>query len=68
MVIDSPAGSGGTDPRKLLALNEQVKELFGIDLAEKLGQLGVPGPRVEVSVPTRSVEPPPAPGDPDLRN
>ncbi len=65
MVIDSPSSSGGTDPRKLLALNEQVKELFGIDLAEKLGQLGVPGPRVEVSVPTRSVEPPPAPGDPD---
>lgn len=65
MVIDSPAGSGGSDPRKLLALNEQVKELFGIDLAEKLGQLGVPGPRVEVTVPTRGVEPPPAPGEPD---
>jgi flotillin len=41
-VIDSPnSGSGaGMDPRKLIALNEQVKELFGIDLVDKLGNLG----------------------------
>jgi flotillin len=41
-VIDSPnSGSGAVmDPRKLIALNEQVKELFGIDLVDKLGNLG----------------------------
>lgn len=42
-VIDSPAGAGGSgnlDPRRLIALNEQVKELFGIDLVDKLGQMG----------------------------
>lgn len=41
-VIDSPSsGSGsGMDPRRLIALNEQVKELFGIDLVDKLGNLG----------------------------
>lgn len=42
-VIDSQSpqgGPGGIDPKRLIALNEQVKELFGIDLAEKLGTLG----------------------------
>lgn len=41
-VIDSPSSGNGSgmDPRKLIALNEQVKELFGIDLVDKLGNLG----------------------------
>ncbi|MCB0825825.1 MAG: flotillin family protein [Armatimonadetes bacterium] len=39
-VIDAPSGGGASDPRKLIALNEQVKELFGIDLVDKLGKLG----------------------------
>lgn len=42
-VIDTPAnsgGPGGIDPKKLIALNEQTKELFGIDLVEKFSNLG----------------------------
>lgn len=38
-VIDTQVG-GGTDATKLIALNEQVKELFGIDLAEKVRGMG----------------------------
>ena len=65
-VIDTPSGSGGPggiDPKKLISLNEQTKELFGIDLVEKLGQLGGSGeskndagPSINVSAPE-----PPAP-------
>jgi flotillin len=37
-VIDGQGA--GTDATKLLALNEQVKEVFGIDLAEKVRGMG----------------------------
>ncbi|MBX3108375.1 MAG: hypothetical protein KF743_04250 [Fimbriimonadaceae bacterium] len=65
-VIDSPAGaSGGFDPRRFIALNEQVKELFGIDLVEKFGSLGTGSRPVEVTVqspaPAPVAPPPPAP-------
>lgn len=47
-VIDSgPSSSGSMDPRKLIALNEQVKELFGIDLVDKLDKFGVTAPAKE---------------------
>lgn len=40
-VIDSSGGgSGAMDPRKLMALNEQVKEIFGVDLVEKVAEFG----------------------------
>lgn len=42
-VIDTPeggSGPGGMDPKKLIALNEQVKELFGVDLVEKVSAMG----------------------------
>lgn len=45
-VIDSRGGTGGPggmDPRKLISLNEQVKELFGVDLVEKVSALGSSG-------------------------
>lgn len=71
-VIDSGgATTGNMDPRKLIALNEQVKELFGIDLVDKLGNLGGSGgnepkakPAVDVSftpvTPAATPPPPPA--------
>jgi flotillin len=40
---------GGLDPAALLRANEQIKEVFGIDLAEKAKRLGeAPTPSVEV--------------------
>jgi flotillin len=39
-VIDSPVGSGGVDARRLMALNEQFRELFGVDLAEAVKKFG----------------------------
>jgi flotillin len=66
-VIDSNSGAnaGGLDPRKLIGLNEQVKELFGIDLVEKFGQMGTTQTAVDtVSKPApqaASPEPPPPP-------
>jgi len=40
-LIDSKTSGGdGLSPSRLLAVNEQVKQLFGIDLAEKVRGLG----------------------------
>ncbi len=64
-VIDSQGGgnAGGFDPKKLIGLNEQVKELFGIDLVERLGSMGSKSAPVETvakSSPAESnPEPPP---------
>ena len=65
-VIDSAAGGsgGGYDPRKFMALNEQVKELFGIDLVEKLGNLGgsqKPTERPPSIIPVVQTDAPPPP-------
>jgi flotillin len=38
-VIDSPPAAGGLDPTRLIALNEQFRELFGVDLAEAVKKL-----------------------------
>lgn len=58
-VISSTGGGGVSDPRKLIALNEQVKDLFGIDLIEKLGKLGENSPTVITTV-AAPTPPPPA--------
>ncbi len=72
-VIDAPggSGSGGFDPRRLMALNEQFKELFGIDLLEKLEQLGksdhsksAVSPTISTPVNFASPTPPNAPPPP----
>ncbi|MBL8047656.1 MAG: hypothetical protein JNJ45_03140 [Chthonomonas sp.] len=56
-VIDQ-GGSGG--PGNLLALSEQLKEVFGLDVVEKVKQLGSPTPvNVKVTVP-KSIEPSPS--------
>lgn len=34
------SGSGGFNPGKLLAMNEQIKQIFGVDLADKLRGFG----------------------------
>lgn len=62
-VIDSKGGGSGTgfDPRKLIGLNEQVKELFGIDLVEKFGSMGTSQSAVETVAKQAPIEPPPAP-------
>ncbi len=41
-VIDQPSGGGGKGmtPQNLLALNEQIKEVFGVDLADKIASIG----------------------------
>ncbi|MFM9872181.1 MAG: flotillin family protein [Fimbriimonadaceae bacterium] len=67
-VIDSSGGTnaGGIDPRKLIGLNEQVKELFGIDLVEKFSQMGtaqtavdtVSKPATQASAPEPPLAPP----------
>lgn len=60
----SSGGTGGLDPRKLVALNEQVKEIFGIDLVEKIGGMGAAKVKPADSVETTAVaapEPPVAP-------
>lgn len=38
-IIDNPGVGGDNTPTRLLALNEQIKEVFGIDVAEKLKAL-----------------------------
>lgn len=38
-IIDSKMGGGGTNPAQLLALSEQVKEVFGIDVVSKLQEM-----------------------------
>ena len=64
-VIDSQSSGSGTglDPRRLMALNEQVRELFGIDLVEKLGQMGSARPqeRPPALTPVVQNDPPPIP-------
>ncbi|MFO0090621.1 MAG: hypothetical protein ACK538_02635, partial [Armatimonadota bacterium] len=60
-VIDtgsSGSSASGVDLKKLMMLNEQVKEIFGIDLADKIQQIGGPGAirgAVETSVTTTPV-------------
>jgi flotillin len=39
-VIDTKPGTGGFDARRLVAVNEQIRELFGVDLAEALKKYG----------------------------
>jgi flotillin len=48
-VIDSSV-SGGSSPARLLALSEQVKEVFGIDVVAKLQELSGPRPAPVVHV------------------
>jgi len=66
-VIDSQGqgNAGGFDPRKLIGLNEQVKELFGVDLVEKFGAMGTKPEAVNIvakAAPKVSQpEPPPTP-------
>ncbi|HRF58981.1 MAG TPA: SPFH domain-containing protein [Fimbriimonadaceae bacterium] len=53
-IIDSTASGGDNTPAKLFALNEQIKEVFGIDVAEKLKALPterLAGPRSELRPP-----------------
>ena len=56
-VIDLPSGSG-LDPARLMALNEQAKQLFGIDVVDKLRAMAESKP---VVAPERESEPVPAP-------
>ena len=51
-VIDS-AAMGGANPARLLALSEQVKEVFGIDVVAKLQEMA--GPRREQVAPVVQV-------------
>ncbi len=58
-VIDSSLGGGsGYSPARLLALSEQVKEVFGIDVVAKLQEMS--GPRREPPAPVVHVMPAPA--------
>jgi flotillin len=66
-VIDSSLSVGsGYSPTRLLALSEQVKEVFGIDVVAKLQEMGGPRPAPVVQVvaapaekSSKKVEPPP---------
>lgn len=55
-VLDSKLSNGpGVSPAKFIALNEQVKELFGIDIADKIRAIGsnnqpLQNPRIESPV------------------
>ncbi|MDI9639470.1 SPFH domain-containing protein [Kamptonema cortianum] len=61
-VVDTQSGSGNFDPKRLIALNEQVKELFGVDLVEKAQLLG--GNGKSEPIPAKSQEVPAAPPPP----
>jgi flotillin len=52
-VIDSSISGGGANPARLLALSEQVKEVFGIDVVAKLQEMA--GPRREQPAPVVQV-------------
>lgn len=58
-VIDSAVSGGGSgyNPAKLLALSEQVKEVFGIDIVAKLQEMS--GPRKDPPAPVVHVVAPP---------
>jgi flotillin len=57
-VIDSSLGGGSAmSPARLLALSEQVKEVFGIDVVAKLQEMS--GPRREAPAPVVHVMPAP---------
>jgi flotillin len=70
-VIDSSvSGGSGADPRRLLAMNEQFKEVFGIDIAEKVRNFGEekdqpssarPRPWLEAREPEEAPAPPTVP-------
>ena len=65
-VIDS--GGGGNDARKLLTMSEQIKEVFGIDLVDKVKRFGEPAPaaparRAALEVEPSKPTPPPIPDE-----
>lgn len=53
-MIDNKSSGEGFSPARLLAMNEQVKQLFGIDLADKVKELG--GMKPIQSQPVRELE------------
>lgn len=55
-VIDSAISGGGTNPARLLALSEQIKEIFGIDLVAKLQEMA--DTKKPLTLPP-AIEPPP---------
>lgn len=58
LIDSSQSPSDGLSPARLVALNEQVKQLFGVDLSQKLKELGVSSPSIVVSpTVTEEVEP-----------
>lgn len=57
-VIDSKTSSAGIDAGKLIALNEQAKELFGIDLTEIVRSVG--GRKEPVAEPPKTLQAAPA--------
>lgn len=59
-VIDSSISGGGTNPARLLALSEQIKEVFGIDVVAKLQDMAATKPSVP-SQPYIETPPPPEP-------
>ncbi|MCG9893978.1 MAG: hypothetical protein MH204_00700 [Fimbriimonadaceae bacterium] len=69
-ILDGSSSGGGsaTDPKRLLALSEQIKEVFGIDVVAKLQEMGA----TEGSNPTRLPSPPggweAAPTPPPIRD
>lgn len=70
-VIDSSIGGGsGASPAKLLALSEQAKEVFGIDIVAKLQEMA--GPRKEAPAPVVQVvtpaPEPPKPAEPQVKH
>ncbi len=52
-VIGGGGGGNGIDAGRLISLNTQFKEVFGIDVAEKLARLGEPKPEPTPSLPPK---------------
>lgn len=52
-MIDSRIKAGGFNPASLLSANEQIKQVFGIDLVDKVSQMGAkPAPPAPIPAPT----------------
>jgi flotillin len=60
-VIDSGPAGDGMNPRRMLAMNEQLKEVFGIDVAEKIKAFGEPQAVQALEQFSPALAPPPIP-------
>lgn len=66
-LIDSGKATGAVDAHKLYAMNEQLKQVFGVDLVEKVKSIGAtPAPAQPAPAPVVPVQaaPEPAPAKP----